>query len=86
MQLVLRVLSVLPATAINAAVALDHHSQFGLSCRPWKIDPDAHVVDPNRIEEDVSFVLKDTPVDPDRECLGLVILTCVFIKKLLSFL
>jgi len=32
MQLVLRVLSVLPAAAINAAVALDLHSQFGSIC------------------------------------------------------
>jgi len=33
------------------------------SCRPWKIDPDAYVEDPGRIEEEVSFILKDTPVD-----------------------
>ena len=44
MQLVLRGLSVLPATAIDAAVALDLHSRFGSSCRNWKINPDAYSI------------------------------------------
>jgi len=33
-----------------------------------------YVEGPNRFGEEVSFILKDTPVNPDRECLGLVIL------------
>jgi len=39
MQPVLRVLSVLSATAVDAAAALDHHSRFGPICGP-DADPD----------------------------------------------
>jgi len=43
------------------------------------------IEDPNRFREEVSFILKDTPVDPDREYLGLVILYAYILRKLLSF-
>jgi len=69
MQPDLRVLSVLPAAAVNAAAALDLHSRFGLICRPWKVNPDSCVGDPDRFESSgESFVSKDTShSDPDRD-------------------
>ena len=33
-------LSVLSATAVNAALALDLHSRFGSICGPWRTNPD----------------------------------------------
>jgi len=58
-QLVMRVVSVLPVTAVNAVVALDLHSRFGLICGPCRT---IRILWEDRISciDEVSFKIKGT--------------------------
>jgi len=65
-QPVLRVLSVLPATAVDAVASTVNSNR---NCGPWRsirMPLQGIQIESIPMEEEVSFILKDTPLDLDR--------------------
>jgi len=85
-RLVLRGLSILPATAVAAAVAPPQWIRIdtvGLGDRSGCLCRGSESI---RMEDEVSFFLKDTPMDPDRSRITWSLLSCVTYKSTIIFL